>query len=144
MNRNKISPYVIRIVNNSSEPIEYVVMGHSYSSRMEKNFGQDPNIIITSLVPGVSYLEFLAQSEKQPFEVAKTIIKSTSQGQLDQKISVIHPLPGNPLKLKEHPIVTKQKEQLIDEYKYRFDGEAKLWFKYINGNATVTIYIYPI
>lgn len=144
MKRKNISPYVIQILNRSNETIECVIIGHSYATRMEKNFGQDPNITITSLVPGVSYLEFLADSEKHPFEVVKTIIKSTTPGQLDQPVSVIHPVePGNLPKLKEHPIVTKQNNQLIDEYKYLFDGHTKVWFKYILGNTTVIIHLYP-
>ena len=138
-----MTPHIIQITNNSSEPIEFVLIGHAYANRFENNFGQDPNISITSLVQGVSYLEFLAQSEKQPFEVEKTIIKSTSAGQLDQLVSVIHPVERGDLpKLKEHPIVTKQKDQLIDEYKYLFDGHTKLWFKYILGNSKVKIYLY--
>ena len=82
------SPYIIDIVNNSNESIEFVTIGNSYADRFENNFGQHPNIEITYLIKDITYSEFLTQTEKQPFSVCKTIIKSTSTQQLDQPTSV--------------------------------------------------------
>ena len=140
------SPYIIDITNNSNESIEFVTIGNSYADRFENNFGQHPNIEITYLIRDITYSEFLAHTEKKPFDVCKTIIKSTSTQQLDQPTSIIHPVIGQIGKPKERIIPRHQEAQideLNDDYIYTFNGQTKLYFKYILANTKVTIYLYP-
>jgi hypothetical protein len=137
--------YTIQIVN-SGPAVANVDIGDSYTNRTAQNFGQDPHITITSTVSGVSYTEFLSQSEAQPFTVIQTMIISTSAGQLDQTIALTH---RNASGDRADHVITptvdpyqNQTDRIIDSYEYMFDGMSRARFNQINANATVTIRMY--
>lgn len=140
------APYIIQIVNACSSAIANVDVGDSYTNRAASNFNQNTNITITSTVSGVSYIEFLAQSESQPFTVGKTMIISTSAGQLDQTVAITH---RNAAGDRNDHVITPtldpfqtQTDRIIDTYEYLFDGMTRGRFNQINGSATVTTRFY--
>lgn len=136
------APYIIQIVNACTSAISNVDIGDSYTNRTTSNFGQSSNITITSTVTGVTYLEYLSQSESQPFKVGKTMIISTSAGQLDQTVAITH---RNASGDRSDHVVTptldpyqQQTDRIIDDYEYLMDGMTRLRWNQINGSATVT------
>lgn len=142
------APYIVQVVNACTSAISSVDIGDSYTNRTTSNFGQNSNITITSTISGVTYLEFLSQSESQPFQVGRTMIISTSAGQLDQTVAVTHrDAVGNRADHIITPTVDpyqNQTDRIIDDYSYLFDGFTRLRFNQINGSATVTVRMYPI
>lgn len=142
------SPYIIQIVNACTTAISNVDIGDSYTNRAASNFNANSNITITSTVTGVTYIEFLAQSESQPSKIGRTMIISTSAGQLDQTVAITHrDSAGN----RQDHVVTptldpyqNQTDRIIDEYEYLFNGFTRLRFNQINASATVTVRMYPV
>lgn len=144
--QHQSAPYIIQIVNACSSAISSVDIGDSYTNRAANNFGQNSNITITSTISGVTYQEFLAQSESQPFTVGRTMVISTSAGQLDQTVAITH---RNASGDRNDHVITptldpyqQQTDRIIDEYEYLFDGMTRLRFNQINGSATVTVRLY--
>lgn len=143
--------FIIQMVNAASAGtpspnVANVDIGDSYTNRAASNFGQSAHITITSTVQGVSYLEFLAQSEAQPFIVGRTMIISTSAGQLDQSVAITH---RNASGDRQDHVITPtldpyqaQTDRIIDDTEYMFDGMSRLRFNQINANATVTVKMY--
>lgn len=147
---NASAPYILQIVNACSSAISNVDIGDSYVNRINSNalwnFGNNSNITITSTVSGVSYLEFLAQAESKPFTVGKTMIISSSAGQLDQTVAITH---RNASGDRNDHIITptldpfqNQTDRVIDNYEYLFDGMTRMRFNQINGSATVSVRLY--
>ena len=140
------APYIIQIVNACTTAIASVDIGDSYANRAASNFNQSTNITISSTITGVTYIEFLAQSESQPFKVSRTMIVSTSAGQLDQSVAVTH---RNSSGDRNDHVITPtldpyqtQTDRIIDDYEYLFDGFTRLRFNQINASATVTLRMY--
>ena len=142
------APYIIQLVNACTTAIANVDVGDSYLQRAASNFGQSANITITSTISGVSYIEFLAQSESQPVKIGRTMVICTTAGQLDQTIAVTHrDASGNRADHIITPTVDpyqNQTDRIIDDYEYLFDGYTRLRFNQINASATVTLRMYPI
>ena len=146
---NRVSaPYIIQVVNACTTAIASVDIGDSYTNRAASNFGQNTNITMSSTITGVTYIEFLAQSESQPFQVGRTMVISTTAGQLDQTVAVTHrDAVGNRSDHVITPTVDpyqNQTDRLIDDYVFLFDGFTRLRFNQINASATVTVRMYPI
>ena len=146
-NRTSV-PYIIQLVNACTTAIANVDIGDSYLQRAATNFGQNTNITVTSTVTGATYLEFLAQSESQPFKVGRTMVISTTAGQLDQTIAITHrDAGGNRLDQVITPTLDpyqNQTDRIIDDREYLFDGYTRLRFNQINASATVTVRLYPV
>lgn len=146
--QHSAAPYIIQIVNACTSAIANVDIGDSYANRAAVNFNQSSNITITSTISGVTYQEFLAQSESQPFTVGKTMVISTSAGQLDQSVAITH---RNSSGDRNDHVITPtldpyqtQTDRIIDEFEYLFDGMTRLRFNQINLSATVTCRMYLI
>ena len=140
------APYIIQLVNACTTAIANVDIGDSYANRAATNFNQSTNITLSSTISGVTYIEFLAQSESQPFKVGRTMIVSTSAGQLDQSVAVTH---RNSSGDRNDHVITPtldpyqtQTDRIIDDYEYLFDGFTRLRFNQINASATVTCRMY--
>lgn len=134
--------YILQMVNACTTAIANVDIGDAATNRTATNFGQSTNITITSTIPGVTYLEYLATSETSPFEVGLTMIISTSAGQLDQAIAVTHRNPGG--KRQDFIIMPTlspfqtQTDRITDDTTYLMDGMCRLRWNQINASATVT------
>ena len=142
------APYILQIVNACTSAIASVDLGDSFTNRTASNFNQNSNITISCTISGITYIEFLAQSESQPVKIGRTMIISTSAGQLDQTVAVTHrDAVGNRADHIITPTVDpyqNQTDRIIDDYEYLFDGFTRLRFNQINASATVTTRMYPI
>jgi len=142
------APYIIQIVNACTTAISSVDVGDSYNNRAASNFNQNSNITITSVITGVNYIEWLAQTESQPMRVGRTMIVCTTAAQPTQTVAVTHrDANGNRADKIISPIVDPyqtQTDRIIDDYEYLFDGYTRLRFNQINASATVTLYLFPI
>lgn len=147
---NSPTAYIIQVVNScngggeaSAGAIANVDIGDAATNRTASNFGQSTNITITSTIPGVSYLEYLATSETSPFTVGLTMIISTSAGQLDQALAITHRNVGGDrqdfvIAPTLSPFQT-QTNRLTDDTEYLMDGMSRLRFNQVNSLATVTV-----
>lgn len=139
--QHSAKPYIIKIVNACTSAISSVDIGDSYANRTVSNFSQNSNITITSLVNGVSYIEYLAQSEAQPFAVGATVVISSTANQLDESITVTHRNATGDrqdftIALSLDPYQT-QTDRIVDFTEYLFDGFSRLRYNSILGSATV-------
>ena len=145
------APYIIQIVNACTSAIADVDIGDSYANRAGTsagpwNFNQNSNITLSSTISGVTYIEFLAQSESKPFKVGCTMAISTSAGQLDQSIAITHRNASGDRR--DHVLTPTldpyqlQTDRIVDDYEYLFDGYTRLRMNQVNGSATLTIRMY--
>ena len=148
-------PFIIQVVNASASPISDVDVGDSYSNRTlgqtasHNQFGVDPNITLSSGMIGVTYIEWLAETERRPFKVGLTEIISSTAGQIDNPITVTsRDTQGG---REDHVIIPSidpnqglTDRGIADDYEYMFDGYTRLQLSQVNGSATVTIRIYPM
>lgn len=150
-NQPRVSaPFIIQITNGPAPPgsIADVDIGDSYTNRSTSNFGQNSAIAITSTISGVSYLDFLAQSESRPFKIGRTMIISSSAGQIEQPVTVTHRNASGDRN--DHvftPTVDpyqSQTDRIIDEYEYLFDGFTRLRISSVLASAVVTVRLYPM
>ena len=142
-------PFILQITNNNAGDVTNIDIGDAYTVRTlsnSANFMLPAGVTITSSISGTSYQEFLAQSESKPFTVGKTMIVSTSAGQLDQTVAITH---RNASGDRQDHVITptldpyqSQTDRIIDEYEYLFDGMTRLRFSQINAGATVTVRLY--
>jgi hypothetical protein len=106
------------------------------------------NIVPSSTISGVTYSELLAQTEQSPFSIGRTMIVSTSAGQLNQTVQITHRDATG--KRKDHviaPIVDPyqtQTDRIVDDYSFLADGYTRIRFNQINASATVFLYLFPM
>ncbi len=105
------------------------------------------SIIITSLIPGVSYGAFLSQTEAKPFKVKKTSIISPTNAQVEQSTAVTYKdANGNRVDHVFTPTIDPYQEligRIDDDFEYTFDGFTNIRFNQIAGNTTVVLKVYP-
>lgn len=122
-------------------------IGDSFANRADSNFGQDSAITITSTTPGVTYQEFLAQSESQPFIVGRTMIISTTSAMLERSVALRHRnATGDAVAYSINPLVDPyqvQTDRVIEDYEYIFDGMTRLRFT-MSANSTVLVRMYLV
>ena len=145
------APFIVQVVNSNIAPslaTPNVDIGDSYTSRNLSNFGQPSGITTTSLISGTSYTEFLASSESHPFKVGRTMLISTTAGQLDQTIAVTH---RNTAGKRQDFIIAptldpnqSQTDRVIDDTEYLFDGMTRLRINQVDVNTTLMVRIYPV
>lgn len=142
------SPFIIKIVNASSSAISNVDIGDSFLNRAASNFNQNASITISSSIPGVNYIQFLGNSETQPFKIGKTMIISTSSGQIEEIFTITHGnAKGDRLDHSVIPTIDpnqQQTDRILENFEYLFDGYTRLRFNQINGSATVVVRLYPV
>lgn len=137
------APYIIQIVNNGGLAINNVDIGDSYLNRTTSNFGQSDSLAITSTLNNVTYTEYLAQTEVQPFIVGLTMIISTTANQVENYVAVTHRNAegerlDTPLGSTIDPY-QKQTDRVINDLEYMMDGMTRLRIRRIEAGATVTI-----
>lgn len=145
------APFIVQVVNSNvapTQPAQNVDIGDSYTTRNLSNFGQESGVTTTSLISGTSYIEFLASSETQPFKVGRTMLISTTAGQLDQTIAVTH---RNTAGKRQDFIIAptldpnqSQTDRVIDDTEYLFDGMTRLRINQIALQTTLMVKIYPV
>ena len=141
-------PFIIQISNSFDASINNVDIGGAFTNRTVANFGESQYISLTSGISGVSYLEWLAQTEQVPFKVGATMIISSSAGQLDYPMQVVHKnANGDQESFALTPTpdpYQSQTDRVVDFTEYDFDGGTKLRFTTVNsGTNVITVRLYP-
>ena len=143
----KSQPYVLRLVNACTTAIANVDIGDSYLQRAASNFGQSANITLTSVPSGTSYIEFMAQTENQPFKVGKTVIICTTAAQFNETITITHRDANGDRQDKSFLLTIDpyqtQTDRVILDVDYLFNGYTRLRFSNIVASATVNVHLYP-
>lgn len=153
-------PFIIQIANScSATSYSNIDLGDSLSNRTGNTgtftsgslvYTAAPNVTISSLVSGITYLDFLGQSESQPFKVGRTLIIVTSgsaASQFAQGVTLTHREAGGVRH--DEPIVgvidpyQNQTDRYLYEGEYLFDGFTRIRFNAINASTTVVVYLYP-
>lgn len=97
---------------------------------------------------GITYIEFLAQSESKPFKVGRTELISYTAGQLEGAITITHRDASGRRKDFTVGITADpyqdQSTRVVDDTEYVWDGFTRVLFRTILGNATVLMRIYPV
>ncbi len=150
----KISdPYVIQITNTpvtgegASTYQGDVFVGNSYSRRTTTNFGNDSHITLSLATVGVTYRDWLSQTESQPFEVGRTMVVTAIANQLEQPVSIRHRDASG--KRQDHVMVPtvdpyqSQSDRIIDDYSYTFDGYTEFLLNFNATSGVITIRLYP-
>lgn len=141
------APYIIQIRNTSGLAVNNVDIGDSFTNRSSSNYGQSDSIAITSTVPGVTYLEYLAQTESQPFLVGLTMVISSTSGQVERNVQVAHRNAlGDGISYSLAAVIDPyqhQTDRVIDNHEYMMDGMTRLRIARIAAGATVTVRQYP-
>ena len=104
-------------------------------------------IQITSLIPGMTYTEFLASSEIHPFRAFKTEIISATTGQLLQDFTITHRNAAGKRVDKRFPKLVDpyqwQTDRISDDYEYYFDGFSRVRIASVLASADIILNIYP-
>ncbi len=141
--------YVIQIVNScTTAAISNVDFGQSAAQRFNGGDAANPYgntfyISLSSTVPNVSYDEFLASTESEPFMVGSTMVISTSAGQLEQGMQITQKDAGGEIEsivlnqtLSPMQVLT---DRLISFRNYPWNAATRFRFNQINASATVTV-----
>lgn len=143
--KNSDSCYIIKIVSGGAGAT--IELGDSFTNRTANNFNVVDTTSVTSPISGVTYQEFLAQSESQPFIVGRTMIISATAGQIERPFQITHRnASGDAVSRVMSPIVDpyqRQTDRLIDDTEYIFDGMTRYSF-YLEASATVYIRLYLV
>lgn len=145
---DRSEPLIIQVVNNSTSAIPNVILFNSNNCRTlpAPYFQNNTNVAITSNIVGVSYVEMLANSEAKPYKVGETLIVSSSAGQVEQTVGVIHKTDtGKLIQYVITPVIDPyqfQTGRVVSNYEYIIDGYTQLQINQLNASATVTIYLY--
>ncbi len=146
-------PYIIQVSNScASAAVSNVDIGNAYATRIKYdasgtfNYGQSSNISITSTVTDITYQEFLAATEVNPFTVGKTMIISSNANQVEQTVQINH---KNAAGKQDSFVISAAMspfqnltDRVIDETAYVWDGFTRFRFNQINAAATVTVRLY--
>jgi len=145
---DRSEPLIIQVVNNSTSAVPNVVLFNSNANRTltAPYYNNNVNIAITSNIVGVSYQEMLANSESKPYKVGETLIISSSSGQVEQTVGVVHKTDtGKLIQYVITPVIDPyqfQTGRVVSNYEYIIDGYTYLTINQLNASATVTLYLY--
>lgn len=142
------APICIQIKSTFPVPQNNVVIYGSLLNRAAFNYNlpfgsATVGVFATSLTPGITYQQLLANSENKPFKVGRTLIISSSPGQLDTNITITHSTDnGDMLKHVVVPTLDpfqSQTDRILDGYEYLMDGFGSITFDRINANSIIDI-----
>jgi hypothetical protein len=106
------------------------------------------SLTISGGIAGVSYTQVIANSENKPFTAGRTLVISSSAGQIQQKMTVVHVTDdGDVLNHTITPAVDPyqgQMDRLADDYEYKMDAMTSLTIAQVNAGATIQLQVYPI
>lgn len=146
--RRKVKPIVLRIVNSGGAKSN-VDIGNAYNNwDAVTNYGENGGGSITrsSPIPGVTYKEFLLETEKTPFKVSQVLAQSNSSGQFNNPITIIYK-DANGRRYDEilHGEIDPYQnltDRILIEKEFLWDGYTTIRFSRINANATINIFIW--
>lgn len=139
--------FVLKIVNAGGATISNVDIGDSYANRSLSNFGNNIEIAVTSAIPGVTYQEWLAQTESRPFRVGRTEIISATSNQLNESFALTHRNASGEAQSEalspDMDPYQRQTDRIRFDYDYLFDGFSRVRIGRVLPTATIYLKIWP-
>lgn len=148
--KHRSAPFILQLVNSNDDlvaAISDVDIGDAATNRTATNFGQNSAITTTSTISGTTYREFLASVENSPILIGKTIVISTTAGQIEQPIAVTHrDVSGKRQDFVISPVLDPNQAQtgrVVDDTEFLLDSMTRFRINQVASGATVTFRFYP-
>lgn len=144
--RKKVKPFVLRIVNSGIARND-IDIGNAYNS-WDATIRYDGVVGITrsSVIPGVTYREFLLETENKPFKISQVLVISTTSGQLNNVVNLIKRDADGTRKDEIFYATIDPYQNLTDrvliDKEFIWDGYTTLRFATVNEGATINIFIW--
>lgn len=139
--------FALKITNTGGATISNVDIGDSYANRSLSNFGNNIEISTTSSIPGVTYQEWLAQTESRPFRVGRTEIISATANQLNESYALTHRNASGEAQSEaispDLDPYQRQTDRVVLDYDYLFDGFSRIRIGRVLPTAVIRIKIWP-
>lgn len=149
----KSQPYSIVISSASGANVQNFDVLGAYQYLQNAGFTAAGDLVIgsitiSSVIPGVTYREFLYQTMNNPFTVGMTYLSCTSPAaQVNEVFSIVtKDANGTIITIPIVPAIDPYQQQTtvnVVDQEYRIDGFTKITFANILANAVFTVRFYP-
>ena len=142
-------PYIISVKNtNTTTAFPVTILGANVTlASTSPNFQNSSAISITMGISGVTYDQFLRQSQSKPFAVGQTYYQSSTANQVLETLSLIaSDSSGNTSQKTLVPTIDPYQQQstiIVIKYNFIIDGNTSIVIASVLASATVKIYLYP-
>lgn len=142
-------PYIISVVNtHTASAFPVTILGANqtlaYSS---PNWQNSAAISISMGISGVTYAQFLYQTQTKPFAVGQTYYQSSTANQVLETLSLVSTdASGNTSTKTLVPVIDPYQQQasaVVIRYNYIIDGNTSVVIASVLASATVKVYLYP-
>lgn len=132
------TPWLISIKNNGDEIVDDIVFGWGYEKRDVTNFGNKEDISVSVINDGITYVEFLAQTEACPLKVMSTTFVFSSEEQQNNSIKLTNGINEYLFKSDEKDL----KDNVVkDHYEYEFNGDCRFEIGKLLPNQEIIVRI---
>jgi hypothetical protein len=142
-------PYIISVKNtNTTTAFPVTILGANVTlASTSPNFQNSAAISITMGISGVTYDQFLRQSQNKPFAVGQTYYQSSTANQVLETLSLIaSDSSGNTSQKTLVPTIDPYQQQstiIVIKYNFIIDGNTSIVIASVLASAVVKIYLYP-
>lgn len=142
-------PYIISVVNtNTTQAFPVTILGANQTLAFTSpNYQNSAAISITMGISGVTYGQFLYQTQTKPFAVGQTYYQSSTANQVLETLSLVSTdASGNTSTKTLVPTIDPYQNQntvIVIRYNYIIDGNTSIVIASVLASATVKIYLYP-
>ena len=142
-------PYIISVKNtNTTTAFPVTILGANVTlASTSPNYQNSAAISITMGISGVTYDQFLRQSQNKPFAVGQTYYQSSTANQVLETLSLIaSDSSGNTSQKTLVPTIDPYQQQstiIVIKYNFIIDGNTSIVIASVLASATVKIYLYP-
>ena len=142
-------PYIISVKNtNTTTAFPVTILGANVTlASTSPNFQNSAAISITMGISGVTYDQFLRQSQSKPFAVGQTYYQSSTANQVLETLSLIaSDSSGNTSQKTLVPTIDPYQQQstiIVIKYNFIIDGNTSIVIASVLASAVVKIYLYP-
>ena len=142
-------PYIISVKNtNTTTAFPVTILGANVTlASTSPNFQNSAAISITMGISGISYDQFLRQSQNKPFAVGQTYYQSSTANQVLETLSLIaSDASGNTSQKTLVPTIDPYQQQstiIVIKYNFIIDGNTSIVIASVLASAVVKIYLYP-
>ena len=142
-------PYIISVVNtNTTTAFPVTILGANNTlAYTSPNWQNSAAISITMGISGISYSQFLYQSQQKPYQVGQTYYQSSTANQVLETLSLVSvDASGNTATKTLVPVLDPYQQLssvIVIKYNYIIDGNTSIVISSVLASATVKIYLYP-
>tara|TARA_Y100000592_G_scaffold101114_1_gene185615 strand:+ start:10703 stop:11431 length:729 start_codon:yes stop_codon:yes gene_type:complete len=142
-------PYIISVKNtNTTTAYPVTILGANVTlANTSPNWQNSASISITMGISGITYNQFLYQTQTKPFFVGQTYYQSSTANQVLETLTLISSdASGNTSQKTLVPTIDPYQQQstiIVIKYNYIIDGNTSIVIASVLASATVKIYLYP-